>query len=253
VPDISIIVPVFNEGENVLPLAEEVSVAMKEETSSYELLFVDDASQDDTWEQINEAHRRNHHVHGIRLARNSGQSAALWTGIQFSRSPIIATLDGDLQNDPRDLRKMLAELQRYEFVCGRRVNRADTFIRRKSSIVARHARKLMLGADFQDTGCAMRVFRRSALEGIFPFNGFHRFLPILVEGSGVATLEMPVNHRPRVAGISKYGIWNRLWRGAYDLFALSWYQKRRFRPAPFTELVRASEIKELEGIGDKRG
>jgi dolichol-phosphate mannosyltransferase len=93
-----------------------------------------------------------------------------------------------------------------------------------------------LKVDFCDTGCAMRVFKRSALNGVFPFNGFHRFLPVLVHGNGVSTLEVPVNHRPRVAGVSKYGVWNRLGRGIYDLIALSWFQKRRLRPVKFSEL-----------------
>lgn len=236
--DISIIVPVFNEAENVLPLAQEVAEAFGQESRSYELLFVDDASRDETWERIQQAHQADRRVHGLRLAENSGQSAALWTGIQFSRGPIIATLDGDLQNDPHDLPRMLEALQSYDFVCGVRLIRSDNFLRRQSSVIARHARKFMLGADFQDTGCALRVFRRSALEGIFPFHGFHRFLPILVHGNGVPTLEVPVHHRPRRAGVSKYGVWNRLGRGLYDLVALSWYQKRRFRPRKFTELVR---------------
>lgn len=246
--DLSIIVPVFNEAENILPLAQEVGKVLQANGRPYELLFVDDASDDQTWARIQEAHRADRSVHGLRLAQRSGQSAALWTGIQFSRAPIIATLDGDLQNDPNDLPKMIAELDKVDFVCGHRINRLDPFIRRQSSRVARWGRKVVLKADFKDTGCAMRVFRRSALEGVFPFHGFHRFLPILVHGSGVSTLEMPVQHRPRRAGSSKYGISNRLWRGIYDLFALSWYQKRRVRPGKFTELTPLPEVKETEGI-----
>jgi len=93
-----------------------------------------------------------------------------------------------------------------------------------------------LKADFADTGCALRVFKRSTLEGVLPFNGWHRFLPVLVHGNGARTLEVPVNHRPRIAGVSKYGLWNRLWRGIYDLIGVGWYQKRRLRPVPFEEL-----------------
>jgi len=236
VVDVSIIVPVYNEAGNILPLAREVAEAMGRQPRSYELVFVDDASTDETWAKIEEARRLDARVRGLRHARNSGQSAALWTGFQNSMSPIVATLDGDLQNDPADLPRLLAELDRVDFVSGMRLARQDNFVRRASSKIARWARKTMLKADFRDTGCAIRAFRRSVLDGLFAFNGLHRFLPLLVYGNGASTLEIPVNHRPRVAGVSKYGVWNRLGRGVYDLFALAWYQKRRLRPVPFTEI-----------------
>jgi len=234
--EIAVIVPVYNEEDNVLPMAREVSDAMKKAGRSYELVFVDDASTDGTWKKVEEARRQFPNVRGLRHAVNSGQSAALWTGIQASHSDIIATLDGDLQNDPADIPQMLPSLLKADFVCGVRAKRRDTFVRRSSSKIARWARRSALKVDFCDTGCAMRVFKRSALTGVFPFNGFHRFLPVLVHGNGVTTLEVPVNHRPRVAGVSKYGVWNRVWRGIYDLIALSWFQKRRLRPVKFTEL-----------------
>ena len=240
VAEISIVVPVYNEAGNVLPLAREVAVAMAAQSCRYELVFVDDASTDHTWAQVQEAHKLDPRVRGLKHTRNSGQSAALWTGLQNSSSPILATLDGDLQNDPADLPRLLAELQRVDFVSGMRLARQDNFVRRASSKIARWARKTILKVDFRDTGCAIRAFKRSALEGLFPFNGLHRFLPVLVHGNGASTLEIPVNHRPRVAGISKYGVWNRLGRGLYDLFAIAWYQKRRLSPVPFTELKKTS-------------
>ncbi len=234
--EVAVIVPVFNEEDNVLPMAREVSEAMKKAGRSYELVFVDDASTDGTWKKIEEARRQFPNVRGLRHSVNSGQSAALWTGIQATSSEIIATLDGDLQNDPADIPQMLPFLAQTDFVCGVRAKRRDTFVRRSSSKIARWARHRALKVDFCDTGCAMRVFKRSALNGVFPFNGFHRFLPVLVHGNGVGTLEVPVNHRPRVAGVSKYGVWNRLGRGIYDLIALSWFQKRRLKPVKFSEL-----------------
>ena len=234
--DISIIVTVFNEQDNILPLAREVARALDNEPREFELVFVDDASRDGTWEKIQEARRLDARVRGVRHARNSGQSAALWTGIQDTRGGVIATLDGDLQNDPSDLPKLLAELGPVNFVCGVRVNRQDNWLRRVSSRIARRARKTALGADFQDTGCSLRAFKRSTLDGVFPFNGWHRFLPILVRGNGVTAKEIPVNHRPRVAGVSKYGVWNRLGRGIFDLIGVAWYQKRRLGPVPFTKI-----------------
>ncbi|MEO8427517.1 MAG: glycosyltransferase family 2 protein [Verrucomicrobiota bacterium] len=233
--DISIIVPVFNEAENILPLTQEVALALRSERRTYELVFVDDASTDETWERINAAHQANSSVRGLRHGSNRGQSAALWSGIQATTGPVIATMDGDLQNDPADLPKLLTELDWADFILGRRVKRRDNWLRQVSSRVARQARKIVLGIDLQDTGCSLRVFKRSALDGIFPFNGLHRFLPVLVHGGGAKVLEIPVNHRPRAAGVSKYGIRNRLGRGIVDLLAVAWYQKRRLRNVQITE------------------
>jgi len=234
--EVSIIVPVFNEADNVLPMAGEVTAAMAKVGRNWELLFVDDASTDDTPKRTIEATQADAHVRGLRHQRNAGQSAAVWTGIQGTSGPILCTLDGDLQNDPADLPAMIAELARVDFVSGMRLNRQDTWLRKVSSKIARSARKAALGVDFHDTGCAIRAFKRTALAGLFPFNGLHRFLPILVHGGGAKTLEVPVNHRPRVAGVSKYGVWNRLGRGIYDVIAISWYQKRRYRPVEVVEL-----------------
>jgi dolichol-phosphate mannosyltransferase len=228
--DISIIVPVFNEEGNILPMVREVAKALDPEPRTYELVFVDDASTDSTWQKIQEANRLDSRVRGVGHERNCGQSAAVWSGIQASDGSIIATLDGDLQNDPADLPKLFAELAHVDFVCGMRTNRRDNWVRRVSSDIARWARRTALGGDFQDTGCGYRAFRRSAIAGIFPFNGWHRFLPILVHGGGVSTREIPIHHRPRAAGVSKYGVWDRLGRGIVDLFGVAWYQKRRLRP-----------------------
>ena len=234
--ELSIVVPVLNEEANVMPLVAEVRRAFQDTAVDYEVVFVDDGSTDGTWNKIATARLTDPRVRGIRHPRNAGQSAALWTGIQATTSPVIATLDGDLQNDPADLPRLLAELEQVDFVCGVRTKRQDSFIRRVSSKVARQARKAALGLDFRDTGCAVRVFKRDALKGIFPFNGLHRFLPVLVHGCGAKTREVEINHRPRVAGTSKYGLNNRLWRGIYDLVAMAWYQKRRIAEVPCVEL-----------------
>lgn len=235
---IAIIVPVFNEEANVLPLAQQVLQALKRESRSFELIFVDDASTDDTWLRILEATRTDPRIRGLHHAQNSGQSAAFWTGLQATATPIVATLDGDLQNDPADLPSLLAELDHADFVVGVRLKRQDNWLRRVSTRVARWARRTALGVDFRDTGCFLRVFRRSSLDHVLPFNGWHRFLPVLVHSAGASVREVPVNHRPRIAGISKYGLWNRLGRGIYDLFGVSWYLRRRLRTVVFTEAGR---------------
>jgi dolichol-phosphate mannosyltransferase len=232
---LSILVPVYNEAENVVPLTQEVRAAMAGLEMDYELVFIDDGSSDATWEEIGKAQMVESRVRGLKHTRNAGQSGALWTGIRATTSPIIATLDGDLQNDPADFPMLLEALEACDFVCGVRAKRNDTWLRRVSSKVARWARRAVLKVDFRDTGCAMRVFKRSALKGIFPFNGWHRFLPVLVHGAGARTREVPIGHRPRVAGVSKYGLNNRLWRGIADLFAMAWYQKRRVDEIPYLE------------------
>jgi glycosyltransferase involved in cell wall biosynthesis len=228
--EIAVVVPVFNEEGNIVPLADQVTRALAAEGRSWELVFVDDGSGDGTWARIHEAHQRDARVRGVRHARNAGQSAAFWTGLRATTSPIVATLDGDLQNDPADLPRLIGELADADFVCGVRMNRQDTWVRRVSSRIARRARRAVLGVDFRDTGCFLRAFRRSALEGVLPFNGWHRFLPVLVHGTGARVREVPVNHRPRAAGVSKYGVWNRLGRGIYDLIGVGWYQSRRLPP-----------------------
>jgi dolichol-phosphate mannosyltransferase len=234
--ELSIIVPVFNEAENILPLAREVAGAMKSHPATYELVFVDDASTDETWGQIQQARQENPRVRGLRHSRNSGQSAALCTGFQATTSPVLATLDGDRQNDPADLPQLLAALGEADVVAGIRVARQDNWLRRVSSNFAQAARKWILQADVRDMACGVRVFKRTALAGIFPFNGLHRFMPLLMQINGARLRQIPVHHRPRTAGVSKYGLHNRLWRGLHDLVAIRWYQKRRLLPVPFQEL-----------------
>jgi dolichol-phosphate mannosyltransferase len=234
-PEIAIIVPLYNEADNVGPLVAELTSVFSRQLRPWELVLVDDSSSDSTWRAILDAQARDSRIRGLRHSRNLGQSAAVWTGISHSTAPFLCTLDGDLQNDPAELPRMLELLAEVDFVCGHRVNRQDSFVRRVSSRVARWARKLILGYDFADTGCALRAFKRSVLHGVFPFNGLHRFLPIVVAGGGARTREVPVNHRPRVAGVSKYGIWNRLGRGVADLFAIRWYQKRRVPAVPIED------------------
>lgn len=228
-PEISVVVPLYNESGNLQPLLQEIHAALQGSARSYEVLFIDDGSSDDTWRLIVALSEQDPRLRGVRHAGNAGQSAALWSGLIASRGSILATLDGDLQNDPAEFPRMLQELESCDMVCGMRVKRQDSWLRRVSSWVARWARRAALGSDFQDTGCALRVFRRQVLDSTFPFNGLHRFLPILVAGGGYRVREIPVNHRPRHAGVSKYGVWNRALRGLVDLFGVGWFLRRRLK------------------------
>ena len=233
-PEISIVVPLFNEAPNVLPLTRRILEAFGDRRD-LELLLVNDGSNDETWDRILEAGRADARVRGVRHERSCGQSAALWTGFMHSRAPVVATLDGDLQNDPADLPRMLGMLDQCDMVCGVRTRRADNRLRRISSAIARKARRLALGVDFADTGCNLRVFKRCVLNLVPPFNGLHRFMPILAHNSGAVVRETPVLHHPRAAGVSKYGVWNRLGRGIYDLIMVRLYMRRQFRKVTTTE------------------
>jgi len=242
-PEISVIVPIWNERLNVIPLIEQIFRAFAKEPRAIELLLVDDSSTDGTWEQILQAQQVDARVRALRLLSHSGQSAAVWTGFNASRGSILVTLDGDLQNDPADLPKLLAELPRSDLVCGVRMKRMDNSVRRISSRIARWARKRVLGVDFRDTGCSVRALKRSVLPMLFGFDGLHRFLPILAHFGGAIVLEIPISHRPRIAGKSKYGVWNRLGRGICDLAAIAWYRRRQIAQIPYTEQRAKEEAK----------
>jgi glycosyltransferase involved in cell wall biosynthesis len=228
IPQVSVVVPMRNESANVGPLATRVAAAFADSSfSPIEIILVDDGSTDDTWQQILLARRDLSNLRAVRHAASVGQSAALWTGFKASRADIIATLDGDLQNDPGDLPRLLKQLQDCDMVCGVRGKRADNFVRRASSQIARSARKLVLGVDFADAGCNLRVLRRSVLETLPAFDGIHRFMPILAHNAGAIVKEVAVAHHPRLQGKSKYGVWNRLGRGVCDLLMVRWFLKRQ--------------------------
>jgi dolichol-phosphate mannosyltransferase len=248
--ELSVVVPFWNEEKNVLPLAEQVLRSLQQEEGSLELILVDDASSDGTWQQMVRAQQADTRVRAVQLLRHSGQSAALWAGFSASQGKIIATLDGDLQNDPAELPRMIKELAHYDMVCGVRTKRMDTWLRRVSSSVARWARKTALGVDFRDTGCNLRVFKRAVLAQLFPFDGLHRFMPILAHHAGATVLEIPVIHHPRTAGQSKYGVWNRLGSGLWDLVGVAWYRKRQLSNLATTEYSPTNDRSENRSAKD---
>jgi dolichol-phosphate mannosyltransferase len=234
-PRISVVVPLCNEGENVMPLADRVFSSLQPLTPALELILVDDGSTDNTWSQILAARKADYRVRALRHPRRSGQSAALWSGLRSARGEILCTLDGDLQNDPADLPRMIDLLKESDLVCGMRMRRQDTGLRKISSRIARWARKMVLRVDFQDTGCNLRAFKRSVLQKVFPFDGLHRFMPVLAHVSGAVVREIPVTHHARERGLSKYGLWNRLGRGILDLAAVAWYRRRQINTVEVVE------------------
>ena len=228
-PRISVVVPAYNEEENVLPLAREIVAALETLPGGFELILVDDASTDSTARLIREYGHPC--VRGVFHRVNSGQSAAVASGIQAARGEWVGTLDGDGQNDPADLPAMLEQAiaESVDCVTGVRRKRQDTFIRRFSSKVANGYRNWITGDKVSDSGCGIRVVRRTALREIPVFNGMHRFMPTLLRGQGFTVVERTVNHRERLRGISKYGVHNRLWRGIRDCFGIRWYLSRAVR------------------------
>jgi len=203
-------------------LQKEISVALK--GRNYELILVDDGSTDGTLLRI----ERSPNVRVLQLKKNAGQSAAMLVGMRAARGESIVLLDGDLQNDPRDISKLLAEIERgADLVCGYRVLRRDTLLKRLSSRIANFVRGRFVGDGVRDTGCTLKAMRRVCVDALVPFKGVHRFIPALVKNAGFTIVEIPVNHRPRQFGVSKYGLGNRALRATLDMFGVRWLQSRQ--------------------------
>ncbi|HKI00893.1 MAG TPA: glycosyltransferase family 2 protein [Thermoanaerobaculia bacterium] len=226
VPEISVVIPVFNEAENLPVLAAEIQGAMRGTGRPYEVIYVDDGSTDASPEVLQRLAREDPTVRIVRQRRNAGQTAALDAGFRFARGGIVVTLDADLQNDPADIPRLLALMDSYDVVSGVRVNRQDTWVRKVSSRIANGVRNRYTHDSVTDVGCTLRACRAEYLRRVPMFTGMHRFLPTLLKMAGARTTEIPVHHRPRLHGQPKYTIGNRLWRALADLFAVRWMQKR---------------------------
>ena len=227
-PKISVVVPVCNEGANIAPLANDVFDALSGRIF-YELIFVDDGSIDDTPDEIERMGRQNPAIRMCRHTRNRGQSAALRTGVESATAEVIAVLDGDGQNDPKDIVRLygqLAMVPGLSMVIGERRERKDSWLRRVSSRIANFVRSRLLGDGISDTGCGIKVFYRQSFLSLPAFDHMHRFLPALVQRQGGRVIALPVNHRPRLHGVSKYGVGNRLWVGIVDILGVRWLQRR---------------------------
>ena len=228
-PFFSIVIPVYNEAENIEPMVREIQAAFQGRTEPYEVIFVDDASSDDSPAVLQRlTSETGGVVRSLRHRRNFGQSAAVATGFRAARGEWVGTLDGDGQNAPADLPHMLDEARRLKVDCvtGVRAKRQDSFIRKFSSRVANRFRDAITGDRVADSGCGVRVLRTACAIELPVFNGLHRFVPTLLRAKGYSVSEVPVNHRPRLRGVSKYGVHNRLWRGIRDCFGVRWFSVR---------------------------
>ena len=227
VPSVSIVLPVYDERESLPALVDELLVAVAGLGRSAEILLVDDDSTDGTREWIRDAVRRSAGLRGILLDRHEGQSAAFAAGFARARGDVIVTMDADGQNDPADLPGLLAAIDEgADVVSGVRAARHDTWRRRASSRFANRVRQLVLGDSIADIGCSLKAYRRSAVEGVPFFRGSHRYLAAFCQLRGARVAELPVHHRPRRHGRSKYGIADRLWAGLSDLAGARWLKSR---------------------------
>ena len=229
--DLSVVFPVFNEEENVPILLEEITKALAGEPWSYEIVAVDDGSRDGSLDVLHAARAKYPNLRVITFEKNSGQTAALDAGWRAARGQFVVSLDADLQNDPADIPRMMRKREEMgvDMIIGVRVNRHDTWSRKMQSKIGNGVRNWITGDRITDTGCSLKLVRREAVERVRLYTGMHRFLPTLVRMAGYKVAEMPVNHRARRFGVSKYGAMNRAFRGLADCLAVRWMGSRMLK------------------------
>lgn len=227
-PDLSVVFPVYNEEENVPLLLREIAAAVEGRGWTYEIVAVDDGSTDRSLEVLRSLKPQYPTLRVLALEKNSGQTAALDAAWRNAHGRLVVSLDADLQNDPGDIPAMMQRLEQSQadMVIGVRVNRRDTWSRRMQSKIGNGVRNWITGDRITDTGCSLKLVKKEAVDRVRLFTGMHRFLPTLVRYAGYKVVEMPVNHRPRQFGVSKYGAMNRAFRGLADCFAVRWMGKR---------------------------
>jgi Glycosyltransferases involved in cell wall biogenesis len=229
--EISVIIPSYNEEENVVPLYKELSNVLSDLKRDYEIIFVDDHSTDNTPQKLFELHSRDPRIKVIRFRKNFGQSAAMKAGFDYAQGSLIITMDADLQNDPQDIPNMLNEMKNsdYDVVCGWRYNRRDSFFKKLFSKFANRVRTYLTGETIHDSGCTLRIYKSEAIKDIELYGELHRYIPALLLWKGYKIGEVKTNHRERASGYSKY-TWKRLVKGFLDLLVITFWQKYSVRP-----------------------
>jgi glycosyltransferase involved in cell wall biosynthesis len=227
--ELSLVIPAYNERENLAPLLDEIGAVLGDRP--YEVIVIDDGSTDGTFETLKFLRTEHPQLRVIAFERNAGQTAAFAAGFRAAAAPVVVTLDADLQNDPADIPKLVETLQRTgaTAVAGYRATRRDTAWKRLQSRIANGIRNRLNGEVIRDTGCSLKAFRTEAVRALPLFAGMHRFLPTLIKMQGGSVTEVPVGHRPRRHGATKYGMWNRVLRSLVDAFAVRWMQRRAIR------------------------
>lgn len=224
--DLSIVIPVFNERDNLVPLEEKLETELAKLDLSYEIILVDDGSVDGSHHIINSLKKNNPRLRLIRFGNNHGQSAAFAAGFKAARGKIFVTLDADMQNNPADIPLLLDEMKNFDVVCGWRFKRNDPWIKRVSSKIGNAVRNKLSHEEIADTGCSLKAFRRECFDKVKMFKGMHRFFPTLMKMEGFRVTQVKVSHYPRLHGASKYNIRNRLFSSLHDLMAIRWMKKR---------------------------
>ena len=232
-PWASVIVPIKDERDNLIPLTQQLLqfLTSRDESRSarFEIFFIDDGSSDGSSDLLDQLAAQHPEVTVLHFDRNYGQSSAFDAGFMRSRGDLVITMDGDLQNDPADIGTLLAYVKDFDLVCGWWTNRHDSAVRKISSRIANAVRSAVTGDRVHDTGCSLKIFRRSVVDKLQMFEGMHRFFPALAIMHDFTITEVPVRHHPRTRGVSKYGVGNRLFKGLYDLIAVRWMQQRCLR------------------------
>lgn len=228
-PDLSVILPVYNEADSLPILWEELNHALSQLGRLAEIIFVDDGSTDRSTEVIRGLVARDARVRLIRFRVNAGLTAVFHAGFRAAKGRIVITMDSDLQSDPRDIGALLARLDNCDAVVGWRKDRRDPWTKRVSSRIANAIRNAVTRDRVRDSACSLRAMYRECLPALLPYQGMHRFMPTLLRMAGYRVVEVPVNHRPRRFGRSKYGVWNRAFRAFADLLAVRWMLARRLR------------------------
>jgi glycosyltransferase involved in cell wall biosynthesis len=239
-PYLSLVIPCYNEQENVPTLLERVGASLAQVSRPFEVILVDDGSTDDTPRLLREGMATYPWLRVVRMARNGGQSAAFEAGFEAARGQVIATIDADLQNDPEEIPRLLPLLDNYDMVTGWRKDRQDTGFRRWQSRQANRIRNWITEETVSDSASSLKIYKAHAVKGLKLFRGAHRFFPTLVKMRGYTVREEPVKHSPRFAGTAKYGFRNRAFVGLMDLFGVRWMKKRYLR-YDAAELKRSQE------------
>jgi len=224
---LSVVIPMYNEAENIPFLLEKLREALGEFTGGLEIIAVDDGSTDNTLDLVQQAQRDDPRIRIAHFRRNLGQTAAMAAGFRLARGAAIVTLDADLQNDPAEILGLVEGLTEWDAVCGVRVLREDSWWKRLSSRIANGFRNWATGDNIIDTGCTLKAYRRECLKGLELYHGMHRFLPTLLKMRGYRVTQVPVSHHPRLRGETKYGTWGRLVKGLGDVWAVRWMKNNR--------------------------
>ncbi|HEX2952595.1 MAG TPA: glycosyltransferase family 2 protein [Bacillota bacterium] len=227
--EISVVAPVYNEIENLKLLTEKIADAMTKRFASFEIVYIDDGSTDGSSEMLDELAKAHAYIKVFHFTKNNGQTAAFAAGFAKANGALVLTLDADMQVDPADVERLLPLIKEYDLVCGVRAKRQDTIVKKISSLIGNGVRNWLTHETIQDTGCPLKLFKKEVVKSYDLFEGMHRFFPTLAKMNGFRVTEVPVNHFPRQFGSSKYGVWNRAWKGFKDALAVRWMQRRKIR------------------------